>query len=117
MIPNSEWQELRVHETSSWTLPRLTPSEFVRVTDSANETVTSELRFVCHSPVDGRPALVENYMRKIGTSDKSIRPASHQLRQQAQMELGGEGEPEQAALEVCQMARALTAIMGYPCGR
>jgi hypothetical protein len=69
LTPNPK--ELRQHELQL-DVTNVDAFEFVRVTNSENETVSAELRFVCHSPVDGASALVENYMRRVGTSDKSI---------------------------------------------
>jgi hypothetical protein len=69
LTPNQK--ELRQHELQ---LDAVSVDDFqyFQVKDAENETTSEEMRFVIHTAVDGASALVENYMRRVGTSDKSI---------------------------------------------
>jgi hypothetical protein len=44
--------------------------QYFQVKDAENETTSEEMRFVIHTAVDGASALIENYMRRVGTAEQ-----------------------------------------------
>jgi hypothetical protein len=99
LTPNP--RDLRQHELQL-DVTKVDAFEFVRVTNAENETVSAELRFVCHSPVDGASALVENYMRRVGTSDKSIGQLRINYEVQEVLPIEESGQPALEGAEVEQ---------------
>ena len=83
LTPNGK--ELRKHELQL-DVEVVDDFQYFRVTDSDSESISEEVRFTVHTAVSGAAGLLENYMRKIGTSDKSV--GQLRIAYEEQMELG-----------------------------
>jgi hypothetical protein len=71
MVLTPNQKPLRQHELQL-AVVKVDDFQFFRVKNSDDETTSEEVRFVLHSAVDGAAGLLENYMRRIGTSDDSV---------------------------------------------
>jgi hypothetical protein len=114
LTPNQK--ELRQHELPL-DLVKVDDFQYFSVKDSDNGSISEELRFVCHSATEGASGLVENYMRRIGTSDKSIGQLRINYEEQEQMELAESapaGEFTQAELDAATGPNCVDCANGVP---
>jgi hypothetical protein len=87
LTPNQK--ELRQHELQMGAVT-VDDFQYFEVKDRGNETTSEELRFIITTADNGAAGLVEQYMRTVGTSEKSI--GQLRINYEVQMKLEDKGD-------------------------